>query len=755
MELLSTIKSRGTVFFIGAGASLGTGLPLGDEAAQAIIESAFDILGLRSLWHQMNLQTEYSWPRFEVVVGNISVFSDSAIRTLLNSFELLPVNPIQVALVKYSSASTLWLTTNFDDQLERSIKSTRSTPIVARDLGSMIQSTSKTTEKDTVIKLHGDSHSVNAKRDIRVTMDGILRILPSQLVNNIETLVKGKHLIFIGYAGRDPDLHNLIIRCVSVASSVHWIGKGKIPENIPHLRSSCKRFRYYDSGLGAVIPSKSPKSIPTERSEKWRKKLSKWTADQSPNMLAHVIAEISIHRDGPDVLGAVKKIHKRIDGSKALDRFHVLDRLSKLETIFGRKAVTGRGSVINDLYKLAYDVRLPLQIRIDSLHTVAKQKIHEEDFIKAKNTVEYAFNIADKMLSPRRILELRITLGTAEVYMGSTHLQVGLIKLENAIQQAKEIDEPILESDAEQRLAIGLMRSNESDGSVRAEKILKEAEKLEEQIGSPRRRHRLMMNLAETQRIQGRFHDAVATNNKLVCLSKQDGDRLLQIDVSINLALSCLDLGRIKEADDLFYKNSLEATGEAQANAVYNRGWTRFVLQLWDDSLDYFSDAERLFRTAGNADRRAGSVSCAIFACIRGGRINLAKSAFKRLCKMPPPTGSFVSEYSLAHIGLCLNAAPVEQWCSKIETIFGGPSEYTFYLALWGILEKNPKGKSIQKLVDLAIRSYKTVRTPLYAALLEQVTSYEPAMDIKKESLRELQEQIKVGSNVKTRTRRV
>jgi len=79
--------TRGTsgVVFLGAGASLDSGLPLGDQAATGIIRACFHAAGLTSILadlqrHRSSATTP--WPRFEVVLDFLEEYPPGAFRAM-------------------------------------------------------------------------------------------------------------------------------------------------------------------------------------------------------------------------------------------------------------------------------------------------------------------------------------------------------------------------------------------------------------------------------------------------------------------------------------------------------------------------------------------------------------------------------------------------------------------------------------------------------------------------------------------------
>ena len=160
IEVLGAALHSSPVIFLGAGACWDSGLPMGDEAATLIVRSAFHHAGLEKLCCEMESDPNFKgWSRFEVVLDCFSRYiADFPVR-IARTFSKSGLASTHRFLVAHLPGATLWLTTNFDYQIERSLEEAHRE---YRSISScrMLESGTKRSQ-DTVVKLHGDSNSLH------------------------------------------------------------------------------------------------------------------------------------------------------------------------------------------------------------------------------------------------------------------------------------------------------------------------------------------------------------------------------------------------------------------------------------------------------------------------------------------------------------------------------------------------------------------------------------------------------------------
>jgi len=153
-----------TAIFLGAGASWDSGLPLGDAASHGIIEAAFSTLGLSDLCAEIETATGRAgqWPRFEVAVSTLATYLPQSPQDILGSFVGIGLSSTHKIIASCSSCNRIWLTTNFDDQIERALKQAgQNVEVISsrREINSGLQH--RLQASHLVVKLHGDASSEN------------------------------------------------------------------------------------------------------------------------------------------------------------------------------------------------------------------------------------------------------------------------------------------------------------------------------------------------------------------------------------------------------------------------------------------------------------------------------------------------------------------------------------------------------------------------------------------------------------------
>src|SRR5271155_1064184 len=132
------IGSDNALVFLGAGASWDSGHPLGDAAAAGIIRACFEVAGFGKVMARIDRATAHSvqsvWPRLEVVLDVLDKYMPGSSSKVIDTFSSVGVSSTQQILAGRCLESWLWLTTNFDDQIERALDSVGKSyrPIVSR-----------------------------------------------------------------------------------------------------------------------------------------------------------------------------------------------------------------------------------------------------------------------------------------------------------------------------------------------------------------------------------------------------------------------------------------------------------------------------------------------------------------------------------------------------------------------------------------------------------------------------------------------
>jgi hypothetical protein len=208
-NLLDSIRGRRCVLFVGAGLSRGAGLPDWGELLRELAKE----LGLddASLPRDANGQIPLDlcldlaqW--YAERIGREKL--DSRVRQLFgrSAEEHARVRPTLAHYLLLSMPFRLFLTTNYDDLLERALTALRHDPEVIYTPESVVRTGQ--TERPSVVKLHGDA---THRTPIVLTRDDFDRFFRDYPV--ITALLQGLLLnhtfFFVGYDLRDPNTRRL------------------------------------------------------------------------------------------------------------------------------------------------------------------------------------------------------------------------------------------------------------------------------------------------------------------------------------------------------------------------------------------------------------------------------------------------------------------------------------------------------------------------------------------------------------------
>src|ERR1700734_3436917 len=101
--LCEFIRETSGVVFLGAGASLDSGLPLGDQAATGIIRECFHAAGLTGIFTDLERHRTHGpapWPRFEVVLDFLEEYLPGAAAEILGTFNNLGISAVHQLLAE-------------------------------------------------------------------------------------------------------------------------------------------------------------------------------------------------------------------------------------------------------------------------------------------------------------------------------------------------------------------------------------------------------------------------------------------------------------------------------------------------------------------------------------------------------------------------------------------------------------------------------------------------------------------------------
>ena len=210
------------VFFLGAGCSRSSGIPLASE--------------LSEIWYKELEKQTSKFNRFNKIkkINNKNKINYS--KFYFEIFEELFPTPLSqqkeiqrltedkmpssgyyslVSLMQKTSFNTV-ITTNFDNLIQDALKYSckkRALVINHQDLAKFIERNNT----PLITKIHGDSHMHpfnNKKETIEI---------PSELKDAIQGLFTNAKVIFIGYSGNDKSIANLLESCKRI-DQVYWFG---------------------------------------------------------------------------------------------------------------------------------------------------------------------------------------------------------------------------------------------------------------------------------------------------------------------------------------------------------------------------------------------------------------------------------------------------------------------------------------------------------------------------------------------------
>ena len=224
------------IFFLGAGCSKSSGIPLAGELAKE--------------WYEKLKKQKTKFDNFNIKY-NIKVEEDLDFASLyFNIFESLFPTPLSqqkaiqeitegkspgsgyytlASLMKIPSFNTV-ITTNFDNLIQDALiysGDKRALVITHQDLAKFIERNNT----PLIVKVHGDSHMDPCNNSDNT------KIIPYELNDAIQGLFINTKLVFIGYSGSDKSIRNLLIDSKRI-DHVYWLSS-----NIPSKNKLSKWWK--------------------------------------------------------------------------------------------------------------------------------------------------------------------------------------------------------------------------------------------------------------------------------------------------------------------------------------------------------------------------------------------------------------------------------------------------------------------------------------------------------------------------------
>jgi len=216
------------VFFLGAGCSKSSGIPLASELAKtwyAELSKQSTKYKKFNDEHNINDTTfgKFYFHIFESLFPT-PLMQQKEIQRITNNEDVQPSFGYYTlaSLMQKSQFNTI-ITTNFDNLLQDALiyrNEKRALVITHEDLAQFI----KRDDTPMITKIHGDAHihPFNNKKDTKE--------IPKELKTAIQSLFINTKVVFIGYGGDDKSIENLLSDCERI-DQVYWCST-KEPQNV-------------------------------------------------------------------------------------------------------------------------------------------------------------------------------------------------------------------------------------------------------------------------------------------------------------------------------------------------------------------------------------------------------------------------------------------------------------------------------------------------------------------------------------------
>ncbi|MCK9209578.1 MAG: SIR2 family protein [Ignavibacteriaceae bacterium] len=709
------------ILFLGAGASWDSGLPLGDNAASFMIRSCFKNTDLQKIWddflrYEANHKSS-KWPRFEVVIKTFEDYiKDSAIKIIKTFFDC-GISSTVMTLAKLKT-DRIWITTNFDNQIELALEKENKIYKVFTDREEIANITEEDLKIDIIIKLHGDATELNTTNNLGVNIEQILRVLPRKTENKLIDLVKvNNNIIFIGYAARDPDLHSFIKKISHVTNEISWIDLGVKSERIKKLIES--KINYYPEGTPLALKKIFNVELqkPIKHIGRWEEGIDKELSNFDKQDLLNILADICLIRNDAFSLKKLDIIQNNVIESNEINLFRKKRR--QIQSLFHTPQNEVSYTIYHHLDELKALSLLTLneKLKEEIIHLIAdiqwRLKNPHETISIIKGFIK------EKKSKSKENVELLILLGIAKIYSGVNNFSQGIRVLKNAKEIAIKKKLPIQSAEASLRLATALIRKSEHK---QAEIELHKSKVIFEEIGNPRQIFIWKLNYAECLRIQRKFHLANDTLKQLIKDSELAEDTEVTINALGNKALVSLSLGELLDGDKelknvVEMASKLETNQEARANALYNRGWLRAICYDWKEAIKYFKLAATSYKEDYySPERRGGAYSLiGVGYYLLGGK-KLSNAILKKIeIEKIIPSSNMHSDYKLLKY-LNQNFSITKTQVKRVNRLFTDEPEQLFYFYMM-LLKLEPYNVTY---LDAVMNSAKIAQISAYWGVIKE-----------------------------------
>lgn len=726
-SLRSIVADPDTVIFLGAGASVSTGLPLGNDGAVRIIEILFHTIRERRTWVRLNRLTRtppIAWPRFEVVVGHLAQFNPAAAAAIVRTFRDIGLSATHQLLAARSPKPRLWLTTNFDDQIERALDLEGQPFHVVNDR-ERIPGILKRLREHIVVKLHGDGGSRAIAANLGVRIDQILRPFPNIAENSLLRLAAHRPILFVGYAVRDWDLRPFVTRLVHGAPSVGWVGYGAPAADVLAFTRR-KNVRYDGRGAphaleDALRVTASPAMATVGE---WEARIGAWLGRQNRDQLVQAAAELLFERGDHAARRASVQIQRTIDHRSVEDRYWCLRRDGELAMRAHPFVTQQVSAVAANLVRIGQSRTARRRIRALALLQAASMLRRTVGSRQAAALLYRVMRIAKHDAAIRA--DAQSLVGYVNIFRGGRRFSSGLSELRRAHLSALRLRDPLRIINTANTLSVGLMRSDALECASEAEALLRSSEPFLREINSPRALMIWHVNLAEALRIQRKFAGAVAENATARTLAVAFGDREAEMNVLANLGLCHLVTGDVGSAERLSRLAGrmarLRGGGEIVGNTLLNRGWIRTLLGLWDAAIPWLRRAASELEKYGSTDRAASTRAMAGWCYVRRGNARKAREIVHDIeGHGESPQGLLAPEFLMLRFAVAHGNSDAATLPEQIMVDFALHCEQRAQLLLWVLERRGGADRTTVRAVARAVEEARIV--PLAAAAAQLLVS--------------------------------
>jgi tetratricopeptide (TPR) repeat protein len=692
MELIEIVTNPRTIYFLGAGASWDSGLPLGDDCSNIIIRNAFSHINRIDLWNKIckfaALNKVNLWPRFEVLLDVFSEYIPLFPLEIVKTFKNVGLSSTHQFLSQNCKGPHLWLTTNFDDQIERCLANLGHSFRVISDKNIIKYLNNDDLNNHLILKLHGDIESIDPENSLGVRIDQILRAFPESAKSSLLKLTNQRPILFIGYAARDPDLFEVVESLITNTHEVAWIGLNEAPEHVKALILKHRYIQYYSDGSPKSIIKEINGTIPKAITEenKWHLNLNQCMINKSNQDISQVLSTICLEINSHESKKAAEEILNLIREDNPI---HYLWKMDKQIELLLRSEQANQNELETYKIKLTSFINTIPQSQtlniINALSTLAKLCWRTSEILKAEEMLIKAHELCKGIKNSELQIRILTELGVVRIYIGLDTTQAGLNNLEQARKIAHCENKPILEYEATQNLAIYYMKVEQAPV---AEEILLQIRDTVNEIGNTRPKLIWMLNLAECYRLQRKFIKAIETNQELLFKARICFDNEILMNASNNLGLCFIFTGEVEEAEKAILLSLDSAmqmnNGMAVNNAYYNLGWLRVLLGIWKEAVPYFEKAITGYRLLGLQEMEGGAMSLMAWCKYCLGLTDEAKLIIAEInARHVEPKYIFRSEYNLIKYSLLISDSSIQQYQLQIDSIFNNEPEQKFLFLAW------------------------------------------------------------------------